>query len=180
MPIHEPKKTMRMMPRNNLEYLTPSFTREVIRKIEDLPREVRQFEFELSCNGGDIEEGFKIYEALRNFHGLVTCNIIKAYSMAVIIAQGAKRRRIYWNGRMMIHEPLITLYDHSLTDSYAHLEGARKDHKRMCEILAERSGKSARFWEKIREDEYFNAGEALKLGLVDEIIPSVKKEVEEQ
>lgn len=60
--------------------------------------------FNINCPGGSCNEGLSIYDAISEFTGHVTMNVLGvAASMASVIILAAKNRTISANGRIMIH-----------------------------------------------------------------------------
>ena len=91
---------------------------------------------------------------------------------AFLLAAGAKgKRRALPNGEILIHQPLGGARGQA-TEVAIHAEQLIKTREKMNRILAERTGQSV---EQIaldtERDHYMTAEEALKYGLIDEIIP---------
>jgi ATP-dependent protease ClpP protease subunit len=157
--------SLRLVPKNNDKEITKKFGDFVLRK---LPKKETETKFIFDCIGGDIDVGFRIYNAIRK-NGKVDLDIKRAYSMGAVIIQGARERSIRWNGKIMIHEPNVQITGLTLTEAKRYLREVERDYQRMCEILASRSNRSTRYWKSLREDTYFSPAESLRLGLVDSI-----------
>lgn len=68
------------------------------------PHKGKNVTFNVDCPGGSCEDGFSIYDAISEFTGKVTMNIVgTAASMASVIILAADERIIAANGRVMIH-----------------------------------------------------------------------------
>ncbi|MCG3206279.1 MAG: ATP-dependent Clp protease proteolytic subunit [Elusimicrobia bacterium] len=68
------------------------------------PHKGKNVTFNVDCPGGSCEDGLSIYDAISEFTGKVTMNIVgTAASMASVIILAADERIIAANGRVMIH-----------------------------------------------------------------------------
>ena len=124
--------------------------------------------------GGSITAGMAIYDTMQYIRcDVSTICIGMAASMgAFLLAAGAKgKRRALPNGEILIHQPLGGARGQA-TEVAIHAEQLIKTREKMNRILAERTGQSV---EQIaldtERDHYMTAEEALKYGLIDEIIP---------
>lgn len=125
----------------------------------------------LNSDGGSVQHGIGIYNALRTWPSPITVEIQGwALSVASIILQAGTIRRIHPTGAVMVHAPwLVTSGNASeLRDkaemldriSTTMLQAYRRTRKTDSAILTWLDGK----------DHWFTAEEALAAGLVDEII----------
>ena len=128
----------------------------------------------INSPGGSITAGMAIYDTMQYIRcDVSTICIGMAASMgAFLLAAGAKgKRRALPNGEILIHQPLGGARGQA-TEVAIHAEQLIKTREKMNRILAERTGQSA---EQIaldtERDHYMTAEEALKYGLIDEIIP---------
>ena len=124
--------------------------------------------------GGSITAGMAIYDTMQYIRcDVSTICIGMAASMgAFLLAAGAKgKRRALPNGEILIHQPLGGARGQA-TEVAIHAEQLIKTREKMNKILAERTGQTV---EQIaldtERDHYMTAEEALKYGLIDEIIP---------
>lgn len=68
------------------------------------PHQGKDLTINVDCPGGSCEDGLSIYDAIGQFTGRITMNIIgTAASMASVIILAAEDRTIAENGRIMIH-----------------------------------------------------------------------------
>ena len=128
----------------------------------------------INSPGGSITAGMAIYDTMQYIRcDVSTICIGMAASMgAFLLAAGAKgKRRALPNGEILIHQPLGGARGQA-TEVAIHAEQLIKTREKMNKILAERTGQTV---EQIaldtERDHYMTAGEALKYGLIDEIIP---------
>lgn len=128
----------------------------------------------INSPGGSITAGMAIYDTMQYIRcDVSTICIGMAASMgAFLLAAGAKgKRRALPNGEILIHQPLGGARGQA-TEVAIHAEQLIKTREKMNRILAERTGQSV---EQIaldtERDHYMIAEEALKYGLIDEIIP---------
>lgn len=120
----------------------------------------------VNCQGGEVQHGFAIYDAINMVESPVYMTVIgHCYSMAAWILQAGDRRRMSKNSSIMIH----------------HGDGPRdkfsKEQDRKCiEILLERIREKhpgyseAKLDKLLLKDTYMWPEEALELGLIDEIV----------
>ena len=128
----------------------------------------------INSPGGSIPAGMAIYDTMQYIRcDVSTICIGMAASMgAFLLAAGAKgKRRALPNGEILIHQPLGGARGQA-TEVAIHAEQLIKTREKMNKILAERTGQTV---EQIaldtERDHYMTAEEALKYGLIDEIIP---------
>ena len=128
----------------------------------------------INSPGGSITAGMAIYDTMQYIRcDVSTICIGMAASMgAFLLAAGAKgKRRALPNGEILIHQPLGGARGQA-TEVALHAEQLIKTREKMNKILAERTGQTV---EQIaldtERDHYMTAEEALKYGLIDEIIP---------
>lgn len=126
-------------------------------------------ELALDCVGGCAQTAYEAYELLR--HRTRHCRIFSALSAGGVLAMAAPRRSIVASGRMLVHPPRAAVYGPRPV-----LEGAiaRFDALTdwMQEIFERETGQHAEVvagW--LRGETYFNAAEAVAVGLAHEIIP---------
>lgn len=131
---------------------------------------------EFRSPGGEVTEGMRLYDELLHFqkyHGPITMRVRgEACSMGAVILQAAEHRQMGPNARLMIHRIGFGAQGqaHEVEDE---VTNAHQQEERLIELFAHRTTLSAKQWmnkiKKARKDLYFNAQEALELGLVDAI-----------
>ena len=128
----------------------------------------------INSPGGSITAGMAIYDTMQYIRCDVStiCIGMAASMSAFLLAAGANgKRRALPNGEILIHQPLGGARGQA-TEVAIHAEQLIKTREKMNKILAERTGQTV---EQIaldtERDHYMTAEEALKYGLIDEIIP---------
>lgn len=134
----------------------------------------KDIQFYINSPGGSVTAGMAIYDTMQYIKADVStiCVGMAASMGAFLLAAGAKgKRRALPNGEILIHQPLGGARGQA-TEVAIHAEQLIKTREKMNRILAERTGQSV---EQIaldtERDHYMTAEEALKYGLIDEIIP---------
>lgn len=124
----------------------------------------------LNSPGGDVFDGLAIYQALKSRTEPTTVHVDGlAASIASVIAMGADKVVMAPKATMMIH------------DGWTAAQGNAGDFKKLVDLLdrtsnniasvyADRAGGSVDFWrDRMREETWYSADEALEAGLVDEV-----------
>ena len=126
----------------------------------------------ISSAGGYINSGFVIYDCMRscNLHIETYC-IGKALSMATLLCAAGHNRYILPNSSMLLHEPL---YRNEINAGISSFEEATKTLLKMKakidDTLSQLTHQPLKTIETCTQsDHFFNAEEAVKFGLVDEI-----------
>lgn len=127
----------------------------------------------INTPGGIVTQGLAIYDAMQILKPDVStiCIGLAASMGAVLLAGGAKGKRFSLaNAEILIHQPSGGVQGQA-TDIGIHAENILKTRKRLNEILAHHTGQSfERVQEDTERDKYMTPEEALKYGLIDEII----------
>lgn len=133
----------------------------------------------INSNGGNIDAGLGIYDALRHSGAPVTGLVLqRAHSAASVILQGCRVRKALKHAQILIHNGSISLdkkVDEIQEDSERvireAIEASIKRRAFMYEIYAEKTGKSVEEIKKIcSADKAVFAEEAKQIGLIDEVI----------
>ena len=131
----------------------------------------------INSPGGIVTAGLAIYDTMQYIKPDVrTICIGQCASMgAVLLAAGAKGKRYSLpNSRIMIHQPSGGAIGMA-SDIEIHAEEIRQLKGRLNSILAEHTGKTiARVTKDCDRDCFMSAAEALKYGLIDEVITPKK------
>ena len=139
---------------------------------EDPDKEISLY---INSPGGSITDGMAIVDTINYIKCPVTtiCVGMAASMGAVLLASGTKGKRFATpNSEILIHQPLISGgLSGQTTEIKIHADHMVKTREKLNKILSEKTGQSL---EKIQEDterdHYMTAEEALKYGLIDEII----------
>ena len=127
----------------------------------------------INSPGGSVTAGMAIYDTMRYLKCEVStlCIGMAASMGAFLLAAGAKgKRKALPHAEIMIHQPLGGARGQA-TDIQIQAEQILKIKKTLNELLSQNTGKSLKTIEKdVERDHYMTAEEALKYGLIDEII----------
>ena len=127
----------------------------------------------INSPGGAITSGMAIYDTMQYIKPKVaTVCIGQACSMgSLLLTAGAKGRRCALpNARIMIHQPLGGDRGQA-TDIEIYAKEMLRIKKRMNEIYAHHTGRKMSVIEKnIERDNHMTAEEAMKFGIIDEVI----------
>ncbi len=128
----------------------------------------------LHTKGGDVFAGNFIIQRLQNSKAHITINVVgTAFSMGAIILTAGDKRTMVSNGFIMVHAPKGGVY------------GTAQDHRNAAKLLSDMEEQfiqalgtitnlpESKIKKLMNGDNYFNAKEALKIGLVDEIIDPI-------
>ena len=127
----------------------------------------------INSPGGVVTAGMAIYDTMQFVKCPITTYCMgQAASMgAVLLAAGTKGKRFALpNSRIMIHQPLGGAQGQA-TDIEIQTKEILRMKKRLNEILADHTGNSIKTIEKDTDRDFFmSAAEAVKYGLVDEVV----------
>ncbi|OGC08348.1 ATP-dependent Clp endopeptidase, proteolytic subunit ClpP [candidate division WOR-1 bacterium RIFCSPLOWO2_12_FULL_45_9] len=141
---------------------------------EDANKDIYMY---INSPGGIVTSGLAIYDTMQYIKSPVsTICIGQAASFgAVLLAAVAKGKRFALpNARIMIHQPLGGSQGQA-TDVEIQTKEILRMKKLLNDILAKHSGQALSKIEKDTDrDFYLGADEALKYGLIDEVISSMK------
>lgn len=141
---------------------------------EEHPDE-KDFRFNINCPGGDVAEGFAIYDFLRTSGKNIYMNIEGAcHSMAVtlLLAAPKENRTANPNSRALIHKPWIECVGGTADDLATAEENMRQLQVQMLNIYADRTDLTYEEAERIMgEEQFHSAEELLKWGFISKINP---------
>lgn len=127
----------------------------------------------INSPGGSVSAGLAIYDTIRYLKCEVCtiCVGLAASMGAFLLAAGAKgKRKALPNSEIMIHQPLGGAYGQA-SDVKIHADHIIKTRQKLNEILSERTCQPLSVIEDATErDNFLSAEEALKFGLIDEIV----------
>ena len=132
----------------------------------------------INSPGGSITDGMGIVDTMNYIKCPVStiCVGMAASMGAVLLASGEKGKRFATpNSEILIHQPLIGGGGLSgqTTEIKIHADHMVKTRDKLNKLLSERTGQSLETIERDTErDNYMTAEEALKYGLIDEILYS--------
>ena len=129
----------------------------------------------INSPGGSVFDGHAIYDTIRRM--VVRGNTVEGYvaghamSIAVFPLLACSHRVMSTNAMLMVHG-MESFKVGDVRDMEADADGANKILDIQARMLAERSNCSFEYWRdilKVHTPQYMTAGEALSLGLVDEV-----------
>lgn len=137
---------------------------------EDSEKDINLY---INSPGGSVTAGMAIYDTMNYIKADVStiCVGMAASMGALLLSSGAKGKRFALpNAEMMIHQPLGGAHGQA-SDVVIHAEWLKKTKDKLNKILSENTGKKLSVVEKDTErDNFMSADEAVKYGLIDEVI----------
>ena len=133
-------------------------------------------DIELHSCGGDVSEGYAIYDALRATGKEISATVVgRCASMATVILLAApiERRKMYPHAKILIHSPYCPGVEGSLDISALESlkAGLEAERERMISIYVERCGVDrAVIEEQMAKETWFGGEVAKQLGFVSEVI----------
>lgn len=131
----------------------------------------------INSPGGVVSAGLAIYDTMRFVKSPVsTICVGQAASMAaVLLLAGAKGKRFALpNSRVLIHQPMGGVQGQA-SDIDIHAREILKLREKLNKIISDHTGQTVKKIEKDTDrDYYMSAEEALKYGIVDEVISQKK------
>lgn len=157
-----------------------SFT-DVASFCEAIPQDDKSIDVLIHCDGGDVLEGWGIYDRLRATGKEITTTVEgSAASMATVIMMAApkERRKAYANAQILVHNPWLDPTYIGLSATADDLSKAAEELKvqqdRILDLYVERCGCDREEMAALMaEDKWIGTDEALRLGLIGEIIQPI-------
>lgn len=132
----------------------------------------------INSPGGMVTAGLAVYDTMQFIKSPITtiCMGMAMSFGAVILAAGSKGKRYALpNSRIMIHQPLVGGISGQATDILVEAKEMSHTRRILEEIMAKHTGQT---FTKINADmernNYMSAEEALKYGIIDEVIMGAK------
>jgi ATP-dependent Clp protease, protease subunit len=132
----------------------------------------------INSPGGMVTAGLAVYDTMQFIKSPITtiCMGMAMSFGAVILAAGTKGKRYALpNSRIMIHQPLVGGISGQATDILVEAKEMAHTRKTLEEIMAKHTGQT---FSKINLDmernNYMSAEEAVKYGIIDEVILGAK------
>ncbi len=135
-------------------------------------KNAKKINVRLNCQGGDVQAGMAIYQALVDHPAEITTIVDgEAASIASVILQAGDKRKISRGGMVMIHNPMAdiqgTFGAAELKSTYDALETVRSS---IVAVYKDRTGnKDADLESWMGGEKWMNSQQALDLKFVDEI-----------
>lgn len=146
-----------------------------------IPKDDDTIDMRIFCNGGNVVEGWAIYDRLRQSGKKITCTIEgKACSMATIIMLAAPKedRHAYENASILVHNPWIPCWGLGDTVGAKELENAAEEMRmwqdKMVDLYVERCGCDREEIQGLMDKDIFiSVDRAIELGLVADKLPPI-------
>lgn len=132
--------------------------------------------FYINSPGGSVTAGMSIYDAMKFVKAPVhTLCLGQAASMGAFLLSSGDERRALPHARIMIHQPLGGAQGQA-SDMEIQVAEMRRIKAMLNEILAKNTGKTLKQIEKDTDrDNFMSSEEAVKYGLIDEVVNVVPK-----
>ncbi len=166
--------------KDRIIFLGSSINREVanlvVAQLLHLEQQNVELDVQLYINspGGSVSAGLAIFDTMNYIKADIhTICVGQAASLgALLLANGAKgKRSILPHASVMIHQPWADGITGQVTDIEITTKELLKTKKLLNKILAEKTGQSLdKLQQQVERDYWLDAAEALKYGLVDNIL----------
>lgn len=141
---------------------------------EDSSKDIQLY---INSPGGSVSAGLAIFDTMNYVKPDVStmCIGMAASMSAFLLAAGKKGKRFALpNSKVLIHQ-VMSGFEGQASDVKIHAEETLKVRDQLNKILAEQTGKSIKDIENDTDrDNFMTADEALKYGLIDEVIKKGK------
>jgi ATP-dependent Clp protease protease subunit len=157
-----------------------SVSSKTISDFLDDHKEATAIVVKINSRGGDVQEGWAIYDLLVNSGKKIkTVGEGKVYSIATIIFLAGSEREMLKNADGLIHNPFIppyTLADaYEATDLVKIAEGLAQEEEKILSFYAEKTGTAKeKLAEYMKEDTKLSAEDMVTLGFATKVIEPVK------
>lgn len=132
-------------------------------------------EIDINCPGGNVMEGFAIYDSLRSMEGCLVKSMVRGEcsSMATIVLLAASERISQPNAYFCVHKPRFSdYYTPTMTEDDAKrlYDDLHAETERLKKIYLERTKMDEATLDALmNDDKYITAEQALEYGLITEI-----------
>lgn len=136
-------------------------------------------DIDLHCYGGQVFEGAVIFNTIDASPKDVNITVVGlAASYGAIILLPAKKVKACENAMIMIHAP-STMAGGNSNDIKSSYDLLKKLESQFVQLFMKKTGQSQEDAEKLMDgkDHWYTAQEAKELGIVDEIIPAMAKDI---
>lgn len=157
--------------------------RDINEFCDSLPADDKTIDVHIHCNGGDVLEGWAIYDRLRATGKEITTIVDgTAASMATVIMMAApkERRKAYANAQILVHNPWLdpawigSMGMATADDLEKAAQQLKEQQDRILDLYVERCGCDREEMAALMaEDKYISVGRAMELGMVGEIIAPI-------
>lgn len=160
---------------------------DVVKFIGEIPEEDGAIDIRINCNGGDVFEGWRIYDALRHSGKTISAlveGMCASMATVILMASPKERRKSYPNAAFCIHNPEVAFLssdaykrltadniDKICEDLQSQAEMLRQEQKKILDLYVERTGTDAETLQGLMDkDTIINADRAKELGLIGDTL----------
>lgn len=157
--------------------------RDINEFCDSIPDDDNTIDVHIHCNGGDVLEGWAIYDRLRATGKTITTVVDgTAASMATVIMMAApkERRKAYANAQILVHNPWLdpawigSMGMATADDLEKAAQQLKEQQDRILDLYVERCGCDREEMAALMaEDKFINVERAMELGMVGEIIAPI-------
>jgi len=157
--------------------------RDINEFCDSLPADDKTIDVHIHCNGGDVLEGWAIYDRLRATGKEITTIVDgTAASMATVIMMAApkERRKAYANAQILVHNPWLdpawigNMGMATADDLEKAAQQLKEQQDRILDLYVERCGCDRdEMAALMAEDKFISVERAMELGMVGEIIAPI-------
>lgn len=155
--------------------------------IDSIPEDDENIDLRINCAGGDVLNGWAMYDALRQSGKNISAVIegeCSSMATCVLLAAAKENRKAYRHAKVCIHNPeavyLDVAYPTRLTADAiddmtekmkSQAERLRNEQKQILDLYVERTGSDAEELQALmNEDIYINVDKAMELGFISEVL----------
>lgn len=169
------------------EGLNAISSQDVVDFIKNMDANDDHIDMRLHCNGGNVTEGWRIYDALRTSGKQITATIegmCASMASVLLLAAPKERRFAYKNASLCIHNPYATGYgleypshltaDKLMSESEklrVQAEYLETEQKKIRDLYVERTGTDADTLQELMDkDTVVDMSKAIELGFITSLI----------
>lgn len=158
--------------------------------LSSISEDDKTIDIHIHCRGGNVIEGWAIYDALRHSGKEISATIDgECSSMATIVLLSApkERRKAYTNAHFCIHNPSATMYNLDWSESLTadniekgaarltkQAEQLRAEQDRILDLYVERTGTDRETLQSVMDkDVIYGMDKAIELGFISEVLPPI-------
>lgn len=147
-----------------------------VKGIVDSNQNSEGFRLLMDSEGGDVYEGYAIYNFLKSLNKPIECDVIGiCASISTLIALSADKITIGELGRWLVHLPMVDLKMANRIDMEEAKSIVNRIENELVSVYSEKTGKTREYITSLMEkDEFLTSQQAKEIGFVDEIKNKLK------
>lgn len=156
----------------------PSISSTDVKNFLDQNKDAAEIDIIINSRGGDVVEGWLIYDLLKNSGKKVTTTVEgKCYSIATIVLLAGDNRRMLKNSEILIHNPFIPFVMGFDSQELKQLsDELKKEENKIIDLYAsETSADRETIIDYMHNEIIMRASEAKEMGFVHEIVGETKE-----